>query len=192
MPQRNTSPESPMLCSGSTMGTQRGILNYIKAMIAEFDRWNERKECRSTMASDDQAIHNYVYYKGKFSNAVSVPHRTGPIHIVGVQADRIFRAAIRRPRARDESGGSGNLLSTNGAIYGIGTTTMLLLRPSVRHGTRRPKDWRHWLPSEHNLIDPRTGFITNFDGRPSPQVHQFDRFGLMVQMLFVLDLHFKK
>lgn len=39
-------------------------------------------------------------------------------------------------------------------------------------------NWRQWLGPEHNLIDPKTGYIVNLDSTVSPQVHQFDRFGL--------------
>lgn len=37
----------------------------------------------------DQSIHNYLYYTNRFKNAVTIPHRTGPIHIVGYQAAKI-------------------------------------------------------------------------------------------------------
>jgi hypothetical protein len=32
------------------------------------------------------------------------------------------------------------------------------------------------LDPKFNLTD-ENGYITNFDGTPSPQIHQFDRFG---------------
>jgi hypothetical protein len=31
-----------------------------------------------------------LYYTNRFKDAVSIPHRTGPIHVVGYQAARIF------------------------------------------------------------------------------------------------------
>eukprot|EP00547_Thalassionema_nitzschioides_P015442 CAMPEP_0194240518 /NCGR_PEP_ID=MMETSP0158-20130606/6667_1 /TAXON_ID=33649 /ORGANISM="Thalassionema nitzschioides, Strain L26-B" /LENGTH=450 /DNA_ID=CAMNT_0038975229 /DNA_START=240 /DNA_END=1592 /DNA_ORIENTATION=- len=191
---------SPMLCSGSTMGTRQGILNYINVMIQEFDYWNARKECRTTnMEGDDQAIHNYLYYTQAFANnnhynAASIPHRTGPIHVVGVQADQIFRAAIQK--ALDQGFGKDlaaaeDFVNQYGYMHWNETTNETKIVPSTIR-RRRQKDWRTWLPPEHGLIDPKTGFILNHDGRPSSQVHQFDRFGLMVQMPFVMDLHKNK
>ena len=78
----------------------------------EFDHWKTRSECRLDMRGDvsankivsiisinhfstftsltfsnikDQSIHNYLYYTNRFKNAITIPHRTGPIHVVGYQ-----------------------------------------------------------------------------------------------------------
>jgi hypothetical protein len=154
----------PMLCSGSTMGTREGILNYIDVMIKEFDAWNKDKKCFSNMAGDDQSIHNHLYYSGMFGNdTAAIPHRTGPIHVVGVQANTIFRAAIKEAEkvGKDEGWVNAHRL----------------------YGTE--ENWQEWLDPKHGLIDPDTGFITNMDGSPSPQVHQFDRFGLSINRFFL-------
>ena len=45
-----------MLCSGSTMGSREGVLDYVKVMVAEFDHWKKNVECRSDMKGDDQSI----------------------------------------------------------------------------------------------------------------------------------------
>merc|ERR1711862_1052729 len=153
----------PMLCSGSTMGSREGILDYLDAMINEFEIWNQNNNCRSDMAGDDQSIHNYIYYTGGFNKntTVSIPHRTGPIHVVGFQADKIFRAAIKK------------YAETHGVD---------LMKAESRinngrfHGSN-DVNWRDWLGPEHALTDSETGFILNLDRKPSPQVHQFDRFG---------------
>uniref|UniRef100_A0A7S2XR59 Uncharacterized protein n=1 Tax=Attheya septentrionalis TaxID=420275 RepID=A0A7S2XR59_9STRA len=148
----------PMLCSGSTMGTREGILSYIDVMMKELDVWNKDKQCHSsTMVGDDQSIHNHLYYSGMFGkDTAAIPHRTGPIHVVGVQANKIFRAAIKEAEevGDDEKWVNGHRL----------------------YGTE--DKWQEWLDPKHGLIDPKTGLITNLDGSPSPQVHQFDRFGL--------------
>lgn len=68
---------TPMLCSGSTMGSREGILNYLDTMKKEFDEWNKHESCRSNMPGDDQSIHNYLYYTGGFKDATAIPHRTG-------------------------------------------------------------------------------------------------------------------
>eukprot|EP00550_Attheya_septentrionalis_P012351 CAMPEP_0198303944 /NCGR_PEP_ID=MMETSP1449-20131203/57148_1 /TAXON_ID=420275 /ORGANISM="Attheya septentrionalis, Strain CCMP2084" /LENGTH=509 /DNA_ID=CAMNT_0044006451 /DNA_START=1 /DNA_END=1527 /DNA_ORIENTATION=+ len=148
----------PMLCSGSTMGTREGILSYIDVMMKELDVWNKDKQCHSsTMVGDDQSIHNHLYYSGMFGkDTAAIPHRTGPIHVVGVQANKIFRAAIKEAEevGDDEKWVNGHRL----------------------YGTE--DKWQEWLDPKHGLIDPKTGLITNLVGSPSPQVHQFDRFGL--------------
>lgn len=172
----------PMLCSGSTMGTRQGILDYIDVMVEEFDNWKAEKDCRSDMVGDDQSIHNYLYYKQRFKNAVSIPHRTGPIHVVGVQADQIFRATIRKAA---EEGYGEDLAKAESFVNRQG---YMHWGESKDDTGTRPEDWRTWLPAEHELIDPETGFILNLDGKPSPQVHQFDRFGLMLGMPFLLNL----
>lgn len=65
-------------------------LHLTPILQEEFDYWKTRDECRLDMRGDDQSIHNYLYYTNRFKNAVSIPHRTGPIHVVGYQAARIF------------------------------------------------------------------------------------------------------
>jgi hypothetical protein len=146
----------PMLCSGSTMGTRQGILNYVDAMVREFDLWKVDKKCRSDMVGDDQSIHNYLFYTNQLPGAVAIPHRTGSIHVVGFEADLIFRAAIQKAKKAGNDEGWVN----SHRFYGT------------------EKKWRNWLSPKYNLTDRNTGFITNLDGSPSPQVHQFDRFGL--------------
>lgn len=49
-----------MLCSGSTMGTRDGILDYIAAMVKEFDIWLSQAKCRFDIIGDDQSIHDYL------------------------------------------------------------------------------------------------------------------------------------
>jgi hypothetical protein len=148
--------DKPMLCSGSTMGTREGILNYTQVMVQEFDAWIHTEKCRSDNIFDDQSIHNYLYYTNQLPGAVAIPHRSGSIHVVGYQANVIFRKEIEKARERGEKEPESWVNSH--PIYGTG------------------KNWREWLPSEHNLTD-KNGFITNLGGSPSAQVHQIDRFG---------------
>jgi hypothetical protein len=125
-------------------------------MLKEFDAWSKDKKCFSNMVGDDQSIHNHLYYSGMFGkDTAAIPHRTGPIHVVGVQANKIFRAAIKEAEkvGDDEKWVNGHRL----------------------YGTE--DKWQEWLDPKHGLIDPKTGLITNLVGSPSPQVHQFDRFG---------------
>lgn len=151
---------TPMLCSGSTMGSREGILNYLDVMKEEFDEWNKHEKCRSNMDGDDQSIHNYLYYTNRFKDASTIPHRTGPIHVVGWKADKIFRKTIKEYAEKHNVDIHAAESAVNSGRY---------------YGTE--ENWRDWLGPEYNLTDPKTGYILNLDGKPSPQVHQFDRFG---------------
>ncbi|KAL7501440.1 hypothetical protein ACHAWT_010409 [Skeletonema menzelii] len=146
--------KKPMLCSGSVMGSREGILDYIDVMEEEFKYWIQRENCRIDNRGDDQSIHNYLYYTNRFKNAVSIPHRHGPIHVVGYQAARIFENATKE--AKDAGVGIGQIF------------------------IKDDNNWREWLPRKYGLIDTNTGLIVNEDGTPSAQVHQYDRFGPLI------------
>ena len=135
--------KKPMLCSGSVMGSREGILDYIDVMEEEFKYWMQRENCRIDNRGDDQSIHNYLYYTNRFKNAVSIPHRQGPIHVVGYQAARILENA--RKEAEDAS---------------VDTSEIFI----------KDKNWKEWLPRKYDLIDTSTGLIVNEDGTPSAQV----------------------
>ena len=146
---------SPVLCSGSTMGSRDGILKYIEAMVKEMNYWKEREECRIDITGDDQSIHNYLYYTKQLDHAKVIPHRAGPIHVVGYQAAQIFKSA-------DEEAHKRGLPSNNWYV--------------------KDNVWQSWLPEELGLIDRKTGLIVNNDGTPSAQIHQYDRFGPLPNM----------
>lgn len=76
-----------------------------------------------------------------------VPYRTGPIHVVGGPADKIFRKAIEEAKKDGHDEGW-----VNANRY---------------YGTE--EKWQQWLDPALNLTDDE-GFITNLDGTPSPQV----------------------
>ena len=131
------------------MGSREGILEYLSAMREEFDYWKTREECRIDIIGDDQSIHNYLYYTNRLGDARAIPHRTGPIHVAGYTAARVYESATIAAAERGEAPAD---------FY-------------VKDGA-----WQNWLPEEYGLIDPKTGMIVNLDGLPSAQVHQFDRF----------------
>ncbi|KAL7535690.1 hypothetical protein ACHAXR_008940, partial [Thalassiosira sp. AJA248-18] len=86
--------KTPVLCSGSIMGSRNGIIDYIDAMVKEFDLWMHHEKCQINIQGDDQSIHNYLYYgTNKLKNARAIPHQIGPIHVVGWQAARIWEEA---------------------------------------------------------------------------------------------------
>ena len=141
---------TPVLCSGNTMGSREGILDYIEVMMEEFDEWKTKPQCRINLVGDDQSIHNYLYYANRFKNAIAIPHRTGPLHVVGYQATRIFEEAKETNFVRNDTA-----------------------------------EWQEWLPEKHaGLLDSKTGMIVNMDGSPSAYVHQYDRFGPLIENWF--------
>jgi hypothetical protein len=155
------------------MGSREGILEYLRAMTTEIQHWNATEKCRFNMVGDDQSIHNYLFYtnqlnyttdEGNVLNAMAIPHRTGSIHVVGVQASRIYE----------------NVSKTIGCKEWP--------EPCPERVNYYVKDdvWQNWLPERPGygapndttrLLDPTTGMILNLDGRPSAQIHQVDRFG---------------
>ena len=145
-------------------------MGYLDTIQKEMADWMTKPNCRIDMRGDDQSIHNYLYYTDQLKNAKAIPHRTGAIHVVGYEAARIFETAQKE--AKD--GHTGNLWV-------------------------RDNNWHNWLPDnpiekfDHeiqanstydiNLINRNTGQIVN-DGSPSAQLHQYDRFGPLMDMWF--------
>eukprot|EP00041_Stephanoeca_diplocostata_P029528 m.874652 g.874652 ORF g.874652 m.874652 type:complete len:400 (-) comp23576_c0_seq18:306-1505(-) len=146
--------KQPMLCSGSTMGSRGGMLTYFAAMDAEFRAWISDPKCRFDLVGDDQSIHNYLFYTGKLPEAVAIKHRTGPIHVVGIQADQVYHEHVSKFKAQGKDQGFAN----RNRYYG------------------KDGDTRQWLDPKYRLTDDE-GYILQLDGTRSPQVHQFDRFG---------------
>jgi hypothetical protein len=60
----NALTNKPTLCSGSTMGNQRAIETYLRAMVNEWD------ETDISMTGADQGFHNYLYYSHKLAGAI--------------------------------------------------------------------------------------------------------------------------
>ncbi|KAL3823484.1 hypothetical protein ACHAXA_010244 [Cyclostephanos tholiformis] len=146
---------TPVLCSGGTMGSREGMLEYLNVMIEEFKHWMTQPDCRMQGYGDDQAVHNYLYYAGRFGDiAKAIPHRTGPIHVVGYEASNINEEAMKKAKGR-------GLSDVPKDFY-------------VKYA------WQRWLPEEYGLINPDTGMVVNLDGLPSAQVHQYDRFGNLI------------
>ena len=49
--RKHTVGPTRVLCSGSTMGSREGILDYLDAMVEEMDYWKTKDECRIDMVS---------------------------------------------------------------------------------------------------------------------------------------------
>jgi hypothetical protein len=58
--------DKPTVCSGSTMGEQIALEQYLRAMVSESD------ETGTVLMGADQGFHNYLYYTGKLSNVQSI------------------------------------------------------------------------------------------------------------------------
>lgn len=56
----------PTICSGSTMGEQVALEQYLRAMVSESD------ETGTKLMGADQGFHNYLYYSGKLENAKGI------------------------------------------------------------------------------------------------------------------------
>eukprot|EP00526_Cylindrotheca_closterium_P004996 CAMPEP_0113603508 /NCGR_PEP_ID=MMETSP0017_2-20120614/1315_1 /TAXON_ID=2856 /ORGANISM="Cylindrotheca closterium" /LENGTH=628 /DNA_ID=CAMNT_0000511903 /DNA_START=51 /DNA_END=1934 /DNA_ORIENTATION=+ /assembly_acc=CAM_ASM_000147 len=66
---------------------------YLGIMHQEMSEWMKNpKCCCNKMNGDDQSIHNYLFYTGRFPNATSIPNRFGIVHTVGKQAAEIYKA----------------------------------------------------------------------------------------------------
>ena len=81
---------------------------------------------------------------------------------MGDQAARIFEEAQEDAKAKND-----------------GEDTELDRMLYVKDGK-----WQEWLPTKHGLLDEKTGMIVNMDGSPSAYVHQYDRFGLLIENWF--------
>jgi hypothetical protein len=58
--------DKPTICSGSTMGEQVAIEQYLRAMV------NEKDETEIKMTGADQGFHNYLYYSSKLANVEAI------------------------------------------------------------------------------------------------------------------------
>mmetsp|Transcript_17588 Transcript_17588/g.36729 ORF Transcript_17588/g.36729 Transcript_17588/m.36729 type:complete len:500 (-) Transcript_17588:264-1763(-) len=91
----------PVICSGSTMGTQHAIEKYTIAMVAQSD---ERK-CKSVGC--DQGFHNYLYYLGNLDEWLASTNKRGEqtcdirVHVHGEGAVNNL-SAMRESPLRDQ------------------------------------------------------------------------------------------
>jgi len=150
--------DETMLCSGTTIGTRQAILDYLETMHLEMVDWMKDPNCCcNPINGDDQSIHNYLFYTGRFSHAQAIKNRIGTVHTVGHQATLIFRAH-EASLARDFPHNY-----TKDMAYKI---------PFSATSTDQSKSW---LGIEYDLVDEE-GYFLNYDGSRSRVVHQYDRF----------------
>merc|ERR1712032_1666799 len=78
--------DRPILCSGTVVGTSRGMHRFLSVLVDEFRSNNKRgPQCRSPTTTDQWTM-NYLYYKGRFGfvhRTRTLPWGTGPVLTVG-------------------------------------------------------------------------------------------------------------
>lgn len=62
--------DKPTICSGSTMGEQVAMEQYLRALV------NEKDESTIRMTGADQGFHNYLYYSHKLANVLAIESLT--------------------------------------------------------------------------------------------------------------------
>jgi len=72
--------DNPVVCSGSTLGTRRGIEHYIRKMLAEV----EKSQCHLHTVVSDQGYHNYLTMTKAFEFPFKVyPQGEGLVNTLG-------------------------------------------------------------------------------------------------------------
>jgi len=66
-----------VICSGTTMGTRSGIIEYLKTMSTEIQRLEVSG--RPLAGGEDQPVHNHLIYDGRFTNFNINQNGIGPI-----------------------------------------------------------------------------------------------------------------
>ena len=66
-----------VICSGTTMGTRAGIVEYLNTMVAEIKRLT--KSGRPLYGGEDQPVHNHLVYADKFTDFNINQNGIGPI-----------------------------------------------------------------------------------------------------------------
>lgn len=77
-----------VICSGTTMGTRIGILDYLNAIDNEISRI--KSTGRPVFPGEDQPIHNYLIYSGRFPNHKKHHNGEGTITTVHHQQQLTF------------------------------------------------------------------------------------------------------
>jgi hypothetical protein len=149
--------DETMLCSGSTIGTRQGMLDYLTSMTTEMREWMKHPDCCcNNIHGDDQAIHNYLFYTGKLPNAVAIPNRMGTVNTCGVQAARLWE------RKRNHLAALLNIA--------VEEADQMPYTTQEEHNTGK------WVGEDYDLTDEQ-GYFLDFNGQRSFAIHQYDRFG---------------
>jgi len=66
-----------VICSGTTMGTRSGMIQYLQAMVSEVARLASLG--RELIGGEDQPVHNHLVYNNQFSDYSINQNGVGPI-----------------------------------------------------------------------------------------------------------------
>jgi len=143
---------TPMLCSGSTIGTREAMMSYLDTMYQEMKQWLDDPKCRLKLPGGDQAIHNYLFYNGKLSDAKVFRNREGSVHTVGFEMDQIWQQHLDMLQKEK------------------GTT-----KDQAKKVRLSGANEQTWISKEKYRMTDDFGFFTNYDGSRSRVVHQWDR-----------------
>jgi hypothetical protein len=105
--------DNPVLCSGTTIGTKKGVMRYLNVMLAEMEKLRNTKPgisviggaeqhsyrrltcCRAPAGCRaygiDQGYHNYLFYNNRFGSPEQIKvwkQGEGPINTVGYVCQR--------------------------------------------------------------------------------------------------------
>ena len=149
--------EKPMLCSGTTIGTREATLQYLEIIYREMKEWILEVKCRFNIVGDDQSIHNYLFYTNQLPFAKAIPYRTGLVNTVGIDGSNIQEA-------------HNNQLSEDGT-----------LSIPVKFSGASGNDWLGSVDFLTYNLTNSDGLFVNDDGSITPVVHQYDRFGPILE-----------
>jgi len=158
---KHTGFDHPMLCSGTTIGTRQGMLQYLQVVYNEMQVWMEDPNCHFKINGDDQSIHNYLFYTGRLPFARAIPNRMGTVNTVGAQA-------IAVKKDHEEYTKSKRIGEAEAKVYPYQGTNLTQGK---------------WLADKYGLTDQQ-GYFANEDGKRSFVVHQYDRFGYQLERWF--------
>lgn len=77
-----------IVCSGTTIGTRKGLVDYLDIMIKEIERISATG--RKVYPGEDQPIHNYLIYSGQFKDYVLHHNGEGPVSTLNHQSNFTF------------------------------------------------------------------------------------------------------
>jgi len=163
--------DEPMLCSGTTIGTRRAMIDYLNIFHEEMNTWMASEKCCCFDTNgDDQSMHNYLYYSGKLSGVSggvkAVANRDGLVNTVGAMGSLIFNTHRREKKILREAQKHPAPQDSHHEKFDI--------------SVEEDKDsTRNWLGLHYGMTD-RDGYFVQYDGSRSFVVHQYDRFGANV------------
>ncbi len=149
----------PMLCSGTVIGSRRGMHRFLSVLVDEF-RGNNRKgrpECRSPRTTDQWTM-NHMYYRGQFGSintTRTLPWGTGPVLTIGtpcVDSSIDIRSRTGRKDLMSFDPISGLILNPHEMD---GSPTRIA---PVLHQYDRCREWiNHWLEEHGSLFSSGDG-----------------------------------